>query len=101
MEDLKGILLKKRENLEKILDGCKERLENAPQGTLRVTNTKKFTQFYQTIAEENTRKYISKSDKELISKLAQKSYDKNILLLVEKRLNQINKFLKDYEDDEI
>lgn len=38
---------------------------------------------------------------ELIHALAQKSYNQKVLKLAEKRILMINKFLKEYEDDEI
>ena len=45
--------------------------------------------------------YIPKAETRLIRRLAQKSYDEKISKLAAKRLAQIRKITKDYEDDEI
>lgn len=98
---MKQLLLNKKEELEKIIIICEERLENVPEGTLRVTRTKKFPQFYHNIGKGKPKKYISKKNQALIRSLAQKSYDEKVLRLAKKRLTQINRLLKDYKDDEI
>ena len=45
--------------------------------------------------------YIPRKEEQLVQKLAQKSYDEKIVKLTEKRLSQIGKILKDYDDEEI
>ena len=45
--------------------------------------------------------YIPKAKKERIWTLAQKSYDERIVRLARKRLGQIGRILRDYDDDEI
>ncbi len=46
-------------------------------------------------------KYIRKDNLQLVQKLAQKSYDQKIKRLVDRRLRQIDRIVRDYEDDEI
>lgn len=101
MKELKQLLISKQENLVRIISICKESLQDAPPGNLRVSKTKNFTQFYHNSGEDYARKYISKNDLDLVKKLAQKSYDEKVLKLAEKRLKQFKNILKDYEEDEI
>lgn len=102
MVSLKEMLLYEQNRLEIILQKTSERLENAPEGSLRITKTRKWTQYYhQTSGKDKKRKYISKSKQTFIRNLAQKSYDEKIFNLVAKRLSQIKKITKDYDDEEI
>ena len=73
-----------------------------PEGTLRLSNSNGYIQFY--LCNEESKKhgnYIKKSDSELIRLLAQKSYVQKIQQLAEKRLSQIKRITKEYCDDEI
>ena len=59
-------------------------------------------QFYQGMPGDKTKgTYIPKENQKLICRLAQKSYDEKIIRLVSKRLDQIKKITRDYEDDEV
>lgn len=101
LRGLKNLLLAEQSRLEEILTATKKQLNNAPKGTLRLSQSNTYLQFYHCTEENKLGKYITKGNDELIQKLAQKSYDDRVLRLAEKRLNQIKKLLKDYEDDEI
>ena len=46
-------------------------------------------------------KYIPKADEKLIQRLAQKDYYEKIERSVKKRLGQISRLLKDYDENEI
>lgn len=87
--------------LEEIITISKQGLKDAPEGTLRLSQSNNYLQFYYCTEENKLGRYITKGNDELIQKLAQKSYDDRVLRLAEKRLNQIKKLLRDYEDDEI
>ena len=103
MEKLRTMLLKEEKRLEKILKDTTGRLQDVPQGKLRVSSTgRNTTQFYYHVPGSQSREtYIPKSEKELIRQLAQKSYDEKVSKLAVKRLAQIRKITRDYEDDEI
>lgn len=101
MEGLRELLLKEQERLQKIIRITKERLNNVPEGYLRISKSHGSIQFYHCTDETKYGRYISKEDEDRIHKLAQKPYDKKVQLLAEKRLVQINKLLDSYEDDEI
>lgn len=102
MVSLRERLLQEQHRLEKILQKTTEQLKDIPQGTLRLSSSKKWVQYYHcTPGEGKKGEYIPKINQKLICGLAQKSYDEKILKLAEKRLSQIKKITKDYEDEEI
>lgn len=78
-----------------------ERLKDVPEGSLRLSKTKSYTQYYHCTNENKLGKYISKGNEKLVQRLIQKSYDEKVLRLLEKRLKHLDKFLKGYEDDEV
>ena len=101
LKGLKELLEAEQVRLEEIITIAKMHMNNAPEGTLRLSQSNKYLQFYHCTDENKLGKYITKGNDELVQKLAQKSYDERILRLAEKRLNQIKKLSKDYDDDEI
>ena len=101
MAELKKALLQEQSRLEKIIQKTKEQLMEVLQGTLRVTRTGKWIQYYHCFpGNKKKMEYISKTNEKLIHKLAQKSYDEKILRLAEKRLSQIRRITKDFDDEE-
>ena len=100
MKGLRKMLLKEKKRLESILEMTRNQLIDAPGGTLQISKTGKWVQYYHYIKEENKgKKYISIHNNKLAQELAQKSYNTRILKLTEKRLAQINKILKDNESE--
>lgn len=101
MRGLKSLLLAEQKRLEEIIKSTKNQLINRPEGTLRISKSKNYLQYYHCTEKNKLGKYIAKGNEELIQALAQKTYDEKILQLAEKRILQINRILKDYEDDEM
>lgn len=102
MTGLRERLLQEQSRLEKIVSKLSEQLRNVPPGTLRISSSKKWVQYYHYIPGERKRgKYIAQNNKELIHKLAQKSYDEKMYKFAQKRLSQIKRITRDYHDDEI
>lgn len=101
MKGLENMLLAEQRRLENIVQQVNERLKNAPEGSLRLSKTQNYSQYYHCTEENKRGSYISKENEELVQKLAQKSYDEKVLRCVEKRLSQIKKLTKDYKDNEI
>ncbi len=101
MRGLKNLLLEERKRLESIIKVVQVQLNTMPEGSLRLSKSKEYIQYYHCTEENKLGKYIVKGNDELIQALAQKSYDEKLLQLAEKRLKQIERILKDYEDDEI
>ena len=101
MNGLRDLLLKEQLRLENIISKVKDRLKMAPEGSLRLSKSNNHIQYYWCKEENKTGYYISKNNIEVARKLAQKSYDKKVLELAEKRLSQIRKMTKDYTDSEM
>lgn len=101
MKGLKNLLLEEQFRLENTINKVKDRLDLAPEGSLRLSKSHNHVQYYCCKEENKSGNYISKNNFDLARKLAQKSYDKKVLELAEKRLSQIRKITKDYTDDEI
>ena len=102
MQNLKEMSLKEQNRLEEILIRTESQLKDAPQGTMRLSSSKKQVQYYHCMpGEKENGRYISKTKEQMIRRLAQKSYDERVVKLAEKRLAQIRRITKDYDVDEI
>ena len=100
MESLKQMLLREQKRLEGIVSQTKGRLEKAPPGSLCLSNSKRWMQYYHRVPGGKKRgDYIPKEKQELIWQLAQKSYDEKVLKLAEKRLRQIRGITRVYEEN--
>lgn len=102
MNSLKQMLLKEQKRLEAIIQKTKKQLQDAPDGTLRLSSSDNKVSYYH-CTDENKKNgvYISKENKILIQALAQKSYDIKVLKCAEKRLLQIETLSRNYDDYEI
>lgn len=101
MTGLKSMLLAEKQNLESIIRMTERRLQEAPAGSLRLSRSQNCTQYYHCMEGDKNGKYIAKKKEGLIRLLAQKSYDEKVLQVARKRVIQLGKVLKDYEDNEI
>ena len=101
MKELKKLLLQEENRLKAINEEVKTRLLHAPDGRLRLSKSHNHVQYYCCTDEKKSGDYIPKERIELAQRLAQKSYDKKVLRLTEKRLQQIGKLARDYEEDEL
>ena len=101
MKGLKELLLKEQQRLEKIVETTKKNLAGAPTGTLRMSKSHDKQQYYRCTKEKKSGIYINQDNMEMARKLAQKAYDEKVLTLAEKRLTQIQRITKDYNEDEI
>lgn len=101
LKGLKKLLLEERARLEKIIEKLKNSLKDMPEGSLRLSKSKNYVQYYYCTDENKRGQYISKENRKLIQQLAQKAYDEKILRLAEKRWKQLDKLAQEYEEDEI
>ena len=101
MKNLSKMLYAEQRRLEKIVRETRDRLKNAPEGTLRMSRSHNKQQYYRCTAERKAGEYINKDNMELIRQLAQKAYDEKVIKFAEKRLLQIQKLAKNYKDNEI
>ena len=102
MAGLRKMLLQEQERLEKILQKTSEQLKDAPEGKLRLSNSNKCVQYYYcTPGGKKNGDYLPREKEKLAYRLAQKPYDEKVIKLAEKRLSQIRKITKDYDEEEI
>ena len=78
-----------------------EHLQQAPEGTLRVTHKKGNPSYYHRVKFHKTDSnycgnYIKKKDMELVHRLAQKEYETALLKTINDQLSTIQKFLRKY-----
>lgn len=73
------------------------------KGSLLIIKSKYSCKYYRSISENGVRKriYIKNKDSKIAERLAQKSYNKRVLKIVDRRLKQIQKFNKEFYEDEI
>ena len=105
MQGLKELLTNEENRLNNIKKIVDSRLKDAPCGTVRVTTANKKVQYIQCVEDDDgdgyKLSYIKKEDIALAYRLAQKSYDQKVKKLVDRRLKQLDKLTKEYEDNEI
>ena len=110
MQGLKELLVKESKRIKEIKRTVDERLKDVPDGTLRITTAKKQVQYIQckqvqctetSDRQEFKLSYIKKDDLPLAKQLAQKSYDQKVKKLVDRREKQLERLVKEYNDDEI
>lgn len=101
MKKLKELLLEEQQRLENITKVTKERLKDAPTGALRISKSHNTLQYYRCTEKKKSGIYINKNNIETAQQLAQKAYEEKVLKLAEKRLSQIQKITKDYDENEI
>lgn len=103
MQGLRQLLSEEYQRMEAICEKTSENLKDTPDGNLRLSESRKKTQFYQVFPGENkfNGRYIPLDKMDLVMKLAQKEYDMKMLKLSEKRMKQIGRLLKDFDDNEV
>ncbi|MBO7452388.1 MAG: hypothetical protein J6U54_18820 [Clostridiales bacterium] len=88
--------VKKRiDQLDMLINKKTNSLNGIPEGKLIVSN-RKYPEFYMVNEKDGTRTYISKSDLELLRKMAQKSYDMKVLKAALKEKKILERMLDKY-----
>lgn len=99
---LREQLLKEQKRLAHIIEVTKKRLENVPEGTLRIGKSQGCFQYYHCTKEKSHNGvYLPKKEIELARRLAQKSYDAKVLRYAEKTHSQISRLLKNFQDEKL
>ena len=105
MYGLKVMLIKEKLRLQSIKQTVDNRLEDVPKGSLRITSSRKRVQFMHCTDMDDKRKeqgiYIKHEEISLAKALAQKAYDQKVQKLVDRRIRQLEKISKEYDDNEI
>ena len=101
MDELNSLLQDELARLDRILSITKSRLSQAPEGTMRLSKTKNYLQYYHCTKDNKLGKYIPKGNAVLVQMLAQKAYDEKVLAIAERNKKIVSKFSKQYKKDEI
>lgn len=102
MDDLREMLIQKKNEISDIIGNAESFLKKAPIGDLLISNNKNTDQYYlRSSPKDKHGTYIRKKEKELIHQLAQKDYLQKLLVAAKKDLNNIECFLSKYNDEEL
>ena len=100
MEQIKNILKQRQQQLWSLKEEKEKALIGAPSGHLRISSSDKRVQLYHKDGADNTGgRYLCVKDREFARRLAQKDYDKKILLAVNQELRAIEKYMTAYPDN--
>lgn len=91
------MLLAEQFKLEQIIQMLKIRLNNAPEGSLRLSKSQNYTQYYHSTKKNKKSIYIAKSNKDLIQKLTEDYEDDEIAKVHLKEHVERQKFIKPVE----
>lgn len=95
--EMQEVLQKRQVELEKYLEMLQMRIVQEPEGHLRISRTGKIQYYRVTKDTEPNGIYLSKKNLDLIRRLAQKEYDKKVILEMQKELSKIKKMQKEYK----
>ncbi len=106
MIEVKNALEQKLQIYEKVADSIETKVQRWPKGHLRLCKPRNGYnhgeyKFYYMDEDGNARKMIRKKDLPFAKRLAQRDYEKKMYSLAKKRVGQIKRLLKDFEDDEL
>lgn len=100
MKMVETMLRKEKQELERVVESVKKRLHTAPKGNLRIQKRGRNVEYYyksEKDAPGSNGRYLRKSEIKLAKGIAQRDYEKSLLMLAESRIDVIDKFLKCYE----
>ena len=92
-------MIERERVLSKEIEKRKKRLENAPDGKLRIITNRNRVQYYRRKADETNGSYLKQYESKLIISLAQKRYDTGFIAAADRELRCIRRFLKQYKNE--
>lgn len=99
MEETKELLQKRTNYLLHLREEKEKDIADAPEGTLRICNSRNRTQYYQRIDPTDFNgSYIGEKGFQTAKALAQKDYDRKVLQAIERELNAIQKYFSAYPE---
>ncbi len=102
--NLCSVLQQEEKSLRKLSDTIERTLRHAPEGSLHIVHNKPSVQYYHRHPNAGNRDmgdYIRKENMRLISQLAQKSYDRKLLRIIQKRLSALDKLIGHYQSEDL
>lgn len=99
MKTIEVILKKECQQLKEIIRESRKRLQNVPQGHLRIAKKKNRLEYYYINEDEKNMsgRYLKKSEEYLAKRIVQRDYDTYIIKYATERIKVIDKFLENYE----
>ena len=98
--ELLNELYQHKKQIEDSIADIKNKLIDAPEGSLRIVKKRKKSYYYHITSKNDTEgNYIQRKDEALAISLAQKDYDEKLLTALEQQLSTIDRFLKSYDSD--
>ena len=98
-KEIRETMIKRKTGLLRLEKEIKNQLQDAPEGSLRISKSRGRTQYY--LRKKPTDRggvFIKKDKKELAARLAQKDYDQKLLKAVCLEMKAIDIFLHDYPE---
>jgi len=96
-KDIVILLTQEKKELDHTIKAIKKSLSNSPKGSLHIhKKSENCVQYYLYKNTDEKKVYLPKTKMSLIKKLSQKMYDKELLPLLEKRSDCINRLLVSY-----
>ncbi|SFH92413.1 hypothetical protein SAMN04487830_1134 [Pseudobutyrivibrio sp. OR37] len=93
-------IVKRKNGIDNLVDRLKLELDNAPDGSLRITNRKSYVQYYwRKDAKDTNGAYIHKEDMDIAKALAQKEYNKKLLKCALKEQCIVNDYSSMLEEE--
>ncbi len=94
---LESLITARLTEVSTLLEQKENELQNAPQGTLRISKSGKTIQYYQITKSGDTHgEYIPTKNYKLAKELAQKDYDKRLTVTLKKELKFLQNTLRSY-----
>ncbi len=104
MRTVESMLMQEKKKLEGMVKRAKKRMETAPKGHLRVRKGADIVEYYYRAEGERWNcngRYMKKSERELVSRIAQRDYDIRMIKCAEERINAIKRFVEKYKHTKI
>lgn len=99
MKSIQTTLREEKKQLREILKQAQRRLKTAPKGQLRIAVKHNSVEYYYKDAEISNKngRYMKKNEMNMIKKLAQRDYDKQVVKNTEEKIKVIDRFLSKYD----
>lgn len=92
-------LMRQKMEIKNKIHKIESRIDAAPKGKLYICRKWNKYQNFHKLTPNDKGHYIQREDEALAIALAQKDYDKKLLISLEQQLKTIERFLKDYDSD--
>lgn len=95
-DSIGGFINSRKEYLTSMITRIEKELKYAPAGSLNIAHCRNNTQYYMYKGRNEKPEYISVSNTELIHRLAQKDYNKLVLICAKNELSYLKRLEADY-----